>query len=169
MGSHYNGLSLGLCYIASVLKENGHEVKIYNADYLDSNTYSDQQQLIKAYDKYKEILNHMDHPIWNEVRQKITGYDPDYIGIQMYTATFKSAKNIAEITKRVNPKIKIVVGGTHPTLDPVSTLQSGMYDYAVFGEGEFTFLDLVKDTKRNEQRTGAFGSWRTYSEEEITV
>ena len=38
MGSHYNGLSLGLAYIASVLLKSGHDVKIYNADYVDDAT-----------------------------------------------------------------------------------------------------------------------------------
>ena len=143
MGSHYNGLSLGLCYIASVLKENGHEVFIYNADHLDDNVYLDQRQLLEGYDNYKKILSEIEHPIWLEVREKITEFAPHYIGIQMYTATYKSARNIAEIAKIVNQEIKVVVGGTHPTIDPVTTLQSGPYDYAVFGEGEYTFLDIV--------------------------
>jgi len=150
MGSHYNGLSLGLCYMASLLKENGYEVKIYNADYLDDPFYSDQLQLIESYKNYKKILGDLNHSIWHEIKQKILDFSPDFIGIQMYTATFKSARNIAEIAKGIDKDIKIVVGGTHPTLDPVSTLKSGRYDYAVFGEGEFTFLDLVNGKEVNE-------------------
>ena len=152
MGSHYNGLPVGLGYIASVLRQNGNEVKIYNADYLDDNTFLDQKKLYENYDNYKKILNEIEHPIWHEIEKKIKTFAPDYLGIQIYTATFKSAKNIAEIAKSINQEIVVVVGGTHPSLDPVSTLQGAPYDYAVFGEGEYTFLDIVNGKSINQIR-----------------
>jgi len=147
MGSHYNGLSLGLAYIASVLIDNGHEAKIYNADYVDDNDYLDQVQLFEGYEGYKEALNDNEHPIWEEIRQRMSKYTPDYIGINMYTASYKSARNVATIAKKMNHDIKVVVGGIHPSVDPVGTLQSGVYDVAVVGEGEYAFLDLVNGTE----------------------
>ena len=57
--------------------------------------------------------------------------------------TFKSAQNVAEIAKELNPEIKIIAGGTHPTLDPIGTMKTGVYDYVIRGEGEYTVLELM--------------------------
>src|SRR3990172_5853057 len=89
MGSHYNGLSLGILYIAAVLREDGHEVGVLNAD--------------------------NENYIWKDTVKKILEFNPDFIGISMYTANFKAAKILAEKVKQGNKEIKIVVGGVHPT------------------------------------------------------
>ena len=150
MGSHYNGLHLGIGYIASVLKQHGHEVKVYNADYSNTDEYSDQRQLFESYNLYKATLNDLSHPIWQEVRGKISDFAPDFIGITMLTANYKAAKNIAEIAKAVNNKIKVIVGGAHPTLDPEGTLAVEVFDYVIRGEGEFTFLELVSGQEEEQ-------------------
>ena len=143
MGSHYNGLHLGLGYIAAVLKQQSHEVRIYNADYYNTNEYANQKELLENTPVYKATLADLDHPIWQEIKDKISGYAPDFVGITMLTANYRAAKNIARITKDIDDGIRTVVGGTHPTLDPEGTLSVAEFDYAVRGEGEFTFLELV--------------------------
>lgn len=150
MGSHYNGIHLGLGYIAAVLNKHGHMAEIYNADFSNSDLYLDQRQLFNNFDLYKNILNNTEHAIWKDISRTIKNVNPDYIGIQMYTATFKSAQNIANIAKFLNSKIKIVVGGTHPSLDPEGTMRSGPYDYVVRGEGEYTFLDIVNEVEPSQ-------------------
>jgi anaerobic magnesium-protoporphyrin IX monomethyl ester cyclase len=145
MRSHYNGLDLGLSYIASYLKQNGHEAIIYNADFYDDDHYLDQRRLFANFDHFKTALDNLDHPIWREVRFAIGDIAPDFIGIQVYTGTFMSAKNVATIAREVDPVIKIIAGGTHPTLDPIGTIESGIYDYVVRGEGERVMLDIVNN------------------------
>lgn len=150
MGSQYNGIQLGLCYIASMLKTYGHEVAIYNTDYKDGDHYLNQRQLFENYSSYRDILNNIKHPIWQEIRETIGSFSPDIVGISMYTATFKSAKNIAQIVRQIDNDVKVVVGGTHPTLDPNGTIVGGNFDYVIRGEGEYTFLELVEGKdKRN--------------------
>ena len=153
MGSHYNGLHLGIAYIAAVLKEHGHQVKVYNADYCDTAEYLNQRQLFDGYSYYKQVLNASSHPIWGEVKDKIASFVPDFLGITMLTPNYKAARNIAGIAKAVNSNIRVVVGGTHPTLDPEGTLAEGSFDYLVRGEGEYTFLELA-DGKEVEKIKG---------------
>ncbi|MFC2007795.1 B12-binding domain-containing radical SAM protein [Chloroflexota bacterium] len=143
MGSHYNGLHLGIAYIAAVLKSHGHQVKVYNADYCDANEYLNQAQLFNGFAYYKEVLSDHSHPIWSEIEDKISGFMPDFLGITMLTANYKAARNIAGIAKTIDDNIRVVVGGTHPTLDPEGTLAETDYDYLIRGEGEFSFLDLA--------------------------
>lgn len=150
MGSHYNGLHLGIAYIAAVLKQHGHRVKVYNADYCNSAEYLNQKQLYDNFPHYKEILNDSSHPIWAEIEEKISGFAPDFLGITMLTPNYKAARNIARIAKAINSNIRVVVGGTHPTLDPEGTLAESSFDYLVRGEGEFSFLELADGRKEEE-------------------
>ena len=143
MGSHYNGLSLGILYIAAVLRDGGHQVAVLNADYENRNDYLDQAGIFKGYGMYREIHATPDHYIWDETVKEILDRDPDYLGITMYTANYKAARIIAGKVKSVNPDIKIVAGGVHPTLATMETLSSKEFDFAVVGEGEYVMLSLV--------------------------
>lgn len=156
MGSHYNGLHLGIAYIAAVLKEHGHQVKIYNADYSDTSEYLNQRQLFDNYPSYKQILNDPADPIWDEVRNAIFSFAPDFIGITMMTANYKAAKNVARIAKSLNSGIRVVVGGAHPTLDLEGTLAEEEFDYVIRGEGEFALLELLNGQKEDEIRGLSF-------------
>lgn len=144
MNSHFNGLSLGLGYIAAVLSKEGYEVKIYNADYESSEEYADQRKIFESYDNYIEILSNLNHPLWLEVKENIESFSPGIIGVTMLTGTYKSVENVARIAKELNKNMGVVVGGTHPTVLPEETIKNEYFDYVVRGEGEYTFLDLVK-------------------------
>src|SRR4030043_1024499 len=144
MKSHFNGLNLGLAYTAAVLAKEGFNVRIYNADYVDDSNYLTQEQLFQNYENYKAILNDEKAGIWQEVKKKIMDFNPDFIGISMYTGAYKSARVIANIVKKINPEIKIVVGGPHSTLDPEGTIKNKEFDYVIRSEGEFPFLELVE-------------------------
>ncbi|MFC2025015.1 B12-binding domain-containing radical SAM protein [Chloroflexota bacterium] len=150
LGSHYNGLHLGIAYIAAILKEHGHFVKIYNADYCEIGEYANQRQLFENYTSYKAILNDPVNPIWGEIKDNISNFTPDIVGITMLTANYKAARMIARITRSINSDIKIVVGGAHPTLDPEETLAEEDFDYVIRGEGEFTFLELANNQSEDE-------------------
>lgn len=146
MGSHYNGIHLGLGYLTSVLRNGGYEASVYNTDYSSEGHCLDQREIYGSFDRYRRILNDRDHDIWREVRAVIREYAPDAVGIQMYTGTFKSAMIVADIARSVNPDVVIITGGTHPTLDPEGTIRSGCYDYVVRGEGEHTIFELMSET-----------------------
>ena len=145
MGSHFNGLSLGLSYISSVLQRAGFDVMIYNADFLEKEEYLDQTQIFDNFNLYKTILNDRSQSVWGEIKGRVSAYAPDVVGITMHTGTYKSVKNIAEIVKEISKGIPVIVGGPHPTLDPEGTLaDDNNIDFAVRGEGEYTFLELVQ-------------------------
>lgn len=144
MKSHFNGLSLGLAYITAILEKAGFNAKIYNADYLDKEDYPKQEELFQNYQSYKEILNDEGADIWEEVKRKIKDFNPDVLGIFMYTGAYKSAKIIARLAKSMNPELKVVVGGPHPTLAPEETIKNEEFDFLIRGEGEFTFLELME-------------------------
>jgi len=144
MGSHYNGLNLGLCYIAAVLNQRGHACRIYNGDYLDSEVYPDQVQLFNGIDSYKVAHSNSNHPIWQETVQAILASEPDFVGLSIFTADFPAARIVASLLKERRPETRVVVGGPHVTVSGGKVLEEcPAIDYAVVGEGEFAMRDLV--------------------------
>lgn len=156
MGSHYNGIHLGTGQIAAVLDKHGHDVLLYNADFSDKKPLLDQRKLFDNFDYYKNMVSDISHPIWSEITDALKHIKPEYIGIQMYTGTFKSAQNVADIAKSLDSKTKIVVGGTHPSLDPVGTIKYKNYDYLIQGEGEYAMLDIVNEVNKYQIKGIAF-------------
>ena len=69
---------------------------------------------------------------------------PDIVGITVMSATLHEAKKILHLIERINPKVVVVAGGPHPSGVPNETLSEG-FDAVVAGEGEYGFLNLVKN------------------------
>jgi anaerobic magnesium-protoporphyrin IX monomethyl ester cyclase len=78
------------------------------------------------------------------------GSKPDIIGISLLTPYFKKALVVAEQVRKMFPEAILVVGGPHPTVAPEHTFQVLKPDFAVTGEGEVTFCELVKTLASGE-------------------
>ena len=114
---------LGLAYIASCLEQEGYDVKI-----IDS--------LVLKYG-LKDIIN------------IIKRSNPDVVGISTVTQFISDAYEIARISKEHNPNCLVVLGGPHPTALPIETLRGSKFvDVVVKGEGEITFLELLKNKEK---------------------
>lgn len=54
------------------------------------------------------------------------------------------ALDIARHIREKDPRIPLIWGGMHPTMDPQGTAAHDLVDVVVRGDGEFTFLELVQ-------------------------
>ena len=129
LGSHYNGMNLGLSYIASTLKRNGFTVRIYNADFLPSNDYLTQEELFE--NSGKGCID--PDIIYDEIDNVLWAYNPDRVMISVMSATYESAKRIAEIVKRTGTRV--IVGGPHITLEPDQSYKD--FPTAITMSGDF--------------------------------
>lgn len=109
---------LGLAYIAAVLLEAGHRVSA--VDYNVSGLHVQRVTRLVERDK------------------------PHIVGISAHTETYPNALKIAEIIKDINPDVKIVLGGPHPSILPQEVLAEPTVDFIVVGEGEATMLELAE-------------------------
>jgi anaerobic magnesium-protoporphyrin IX monomethyl ester cyclase len=114
-------IPLGLISLASVLKENGFEVKIIDAmsekNYLDS------------------IKKELDGSI--------------LVGLTALTSEIKNAIEILKFIKR-NSKIPTLMGGWHATLFPLQTCEDPLVDFVVMNEGEIALLRLAQALQKNK-------------------
>lgn len=112
---------LGLAYLAAYVRPDGHEVQI-----IDCTVGISHQELI----------------------DRVVEENPDVIGITGTTPSSESMKKAAVDIRDRLPKAAIVVGGAHITAMPEETMASGLFDVGVIGEGETTFLDLVRHIEK---------------------
>ncbi|UCH95869.1 MAG: cobalamin-dependent protein [Candidatus Aminicenantes bacterium] len=105
---------IGICFIASFLRQEGHEVMITRV----------KEDAI-AYDQ-------------------IVDKDPGIIGFPVYDVSKESVYRVIERIKQLLPRVWVCVGGSLPTYSSVEMLEEcPLIDFAVRGEGELTFWELV--------------------------
>lgn len=116
---------LGLAYIAAVVRKEGYEIKILDAEALDLND--------------DEVLKVIDH------------YGPSVIGFGVKTPSINKVFNLCSRIKKNFPDKTIVLGGPHPTALPNEAIEKDSVDFVVMGEGEFSFLDLVRELEKKKK------------------
>ena len=112
---------LGLAYIASVLENAGHKVKIF--DICASNLTVD------------------------ELRQEISEFSPALAGITVMTPALFGALESAAIAKEAGAIT--VLGGPQLSIYPQETVAYPDVDYGINGEGEYVLLELVNALGEN--------------------
>lgn len=134
---------VGLVSLAAVLKEKGHNVKVYDMDH-DSNKESlTPEKLMNNYSEYKNAISDDNHYIWDELDNVIKTYNPDIIGISVFSSALSISKKIIDFIKRKYPNIKVAVGGVHATLKPNDFVND--VHYIMTNEGESIICDVVED------------------------
>jgi anaerobic magnesium-protoporphyrin IX monomethyl ester cyclase len=72
----------------------------------------------------------------------LRAFQPDVVALTSITENYYLAQHYADLVKHTNSKVKVVVGGVHISAVPQSL--SPRMDVGVLGEGEQTFMELVK-------------------------
>jgi len=96
-------------------------------------------------DKYDVVIfdGNLDHTSKEEFYSIIEKENPNILGISVLTNEYGIAGSVgAGIAKRINPNIKVVMGGVHPTSLPDIVASDPNIDYAFIGEGEEMFGDF---------------------------
>lgn len=98
----------------------------------------------------------------SDLEQRLRAFDPDIIGLSVYTSHFHNAVAYSNYFKSFLPKVKILVGGVHSTLFPLETLRyNDAIDYACAGEAEMVLPEFIRRWKKNESFEGMKGLvWR---------
>ena len=130
---------LGLAYIAAVLERAGHTVSILDRDIVLRKEGLD-------FEKVDDVT-----------LREIKNFKPDFIGISATTPNMLDVNDVSKMIKRAAPGVPIVIGGPHATALPVETLEeSAAIDIAMAGEGEETWIDLVKGTNLSDVKGIAY-------------
>jgi radical SAM superfamily enzyme YgiQ (UPF0313 family) len=107
---------LGLLYIAAVLLEKGHEVRVIDCDAEE------------------------DHEA--AVRGACASPSPDAVGFYAFTWNYRQAVRLADLVKELAPAATTILGGPNATSFPELSLRNGRFDIVVKSEGEETAKEL---------------------------
>ncbi len=122
--------SLGIEYLSAVLKQHGHETKVFFDPILFQDSYFDMGGLARLFDYKKHIVG------------RIAQYGPDLVAFSVLTDFYGWAKGLSrQIKTRMD--VPVVFGGIHSTAVPDYVLQEKSVDYVIIGEGEYPMLELV--------------------------
>ena len=91
----------------------------------------------------------MSFPIWDEIKKSIEEFNPSVIGLTVKSQNFTSGTIVAQIAKKINPEVKILVGGAHSTMNGTKVFECKDIDFACIGEGENTISDLLNTLENN--------------------
>jgi len=137
----YPLIPIGLCYIASTLENNGHDVKILDLCF-SKNTKRD-------------------------INNEITSYKPDIIGITIRNIDASSGSKDLFLIEKVKNNVvvhckdyfkgPIVIGGAAVGINGEEILDYLDLEYAIYGDGEFAFLDLVNRIEKGKSLNGLHG------------
>ncbi len=112
---------LGLLYLAAYCEQNGYpETKIIDADAAKLT--------------------------WSQLEEVFIKEKPDIVGITGPSLVIPALIKTAELARKNLPGGKIITGGFGSTKEPEKVLKLGNFavDFIVMGEGEITFLELLK-------------------------
>ncbi|MCB4792452.1 MAG: B12-binding domain-containing radical SAM protein [Elusimicrobia bacterium] len=131
---------LGLLHLATlVVKEGKHKIKLIDAC-LDNLSYSQIEDIVR-----KET--------------------PEIVGISWNTEYLGDGYLTARAVKKAGKDIKVIVGGPHVFLYPIETINIPEVDYAVRGEADIVFkeiLDRLSENKSIDDLPGVLVKGKNY-------
>ncbi|MFA5090830.1 MAG: radical SAM protein [Candidatus Omnitrophota bacterium] len=144
MGFYNRYFPFGAAIIGTVMQGAGHKVRVYDSDFTQNPRYLDYSRLPDKYPVYLSSFRDRDNLIWKEMREVISSFRPELVGISVFTELAASAFYIAGIVKELMPSCPVVMGGPHATVKAEEILRiSPQVDYVVRGDGEEVFLELA--------------------------
>jgi len=128
-----NVLPLGIAYIASILRDKGHEVEVMD---------------INAYRWEKDV-----------VEEKIRSAEFDIAGIGAIVTAYRYVKWLVEILKKYHSEKKIIIGGSVGSSIPHVILERTEADIVCIGEGEITVIEIINAVQRKCNLSNVNGIW----------
>jgi len=120
---------LGPMYISSMLKSRGHQCEVM-IETLESD---------------------------NDLR-KLWAASPDLIAVSCLTSDYHWAVSKAQDIKK-QAKTPIILGGTHPTLNPEESISDPAIDMICIGEGEYPMVELAEALDQNRDFSSIANLW----------
>lgn len=116
---------LGLLYVAAVALEEGYDVEVI--------------------DGYVERLQ------VEELKRRIDRCKPDVIGLSSFTSNGGIVYEIGRWIKKELPDVLVVLGNIHSEVYAKQYLMNNCCDLVVHGEGEYTFLKILRTLEKQKR------------------
>jgi len=161
----HGDIPIGLTVLSAVLKRGGHEVRVF-----DCSIYANEEYVKTKKELYGMVRRSPKPPVKMpqqrnlsdlrcDLSKAVSSFQPDLLGVTVTTATYPLGLLCSRIAKSVNPGIKAVFGGVHPTLCPDEVISDNGVDIICIGEGEEALLELCDTLDRKEPINAVRNLW----------
>ena len=153
---HLGREHLGIEYLSSILKKQGHKVELV----CDQGLFSREDNVF-----YSPFLERFFRE--KDLVKKIITAEPDLVAFSPYTTTYQWACGLAKELKE-HTSVPIVFGGIHSTLVPKVVIKNSFVDFVIVGEAEEAFPELVENLGQQESLKKIKNLWLKEDGEIIT-
>ncbi len=87
----------------------------------------------------------------SEFKEQLSALSADVVGLTIRSCDIDMVAELARTIKIVKPDITVAVGGVHVSIDPDWVRENRDYDYIIAGEGEISFVKLLKALAAGEE------------------
>ena len=144
MINHYRP-PVGLLYLGGFLTHKGLKVKIIDIPM--------KEQIRDK--KFFENLNHIIEGVHQKMLEEFKRIKTKIVGLSCYTPEYFEVLRLAQEIKAIDPSIKIIAGGVHPTFYPQDFFdeRTGI-DACVLGDGEAAMYELSSNILEGKAEWG---------------
>jgi anaerobic magnesium-protoporphyrin IX monomethyl ester cyclase len=126
---------LGLAYVAAAVREAGFACRVIDAT----------GEALDAVSPYPERDDFMVQGLTVDETVRRIPADADVIGVScMFSTLWPLTHRVATAIREKFPRALLVLGGEHGTAVPEHVLATSVFDVVVLGEGEETFVELLR-------------------------
>lgn len=151
---------IGIASLAATLKQNGHSFRLMDCTQFDlRHSDNDSNKIGEISLQFKPPSNPERLPQRQEVNisrlceiiaADIDDFKPDMIGLSALTDDIPLGIPILRRIRPIFPKIPMIVGGVHATVDPGGMIKEDCIDVVCVGEGEGTILDVANAVDKRQ-------------------
>ncbi|MCS6818483.1 MAG: B12-binding domain-containing radical SAM protein, partial [Chitinophagales bacterium] len=138
---------LGISQLSAIARREGHKVGLA----FSASLFHDRFNL-----EFPSIAPFFDDT--HEVIDAIKVQKPDVLAFSALTSTYQWMLEVAKTAKEINPNIKTVFGGVHPSAVPHLVLARPQVDFVVVGEGDEAFPLILKAVAEDNYNTPIFNT-----------
>jgi len=111
---------------------------------------------VSAKKSFPDLRIHIFHTITSKnplkkIRTLITNFKPDIIGLRSLSIARKQFKETAHLIRECCSGCHLIAGGPYPSSSYQDLLLTGLVDMVVIGEGEITFVELIKHLRNSRK------------------
>ncbi|MHC4269188.1 MAG: B12-binding domain-containing radical SAM protein [Planctomycetota bacterium] len=150
MGFFNRYFPFALVQLGTILRNHGHEVLVYDGDFVLNPQHSDYSLLPKLYPDYLKSLKDENSQVWLDLEKVLDEFNPEVVGISIYTTYIASSYHVANVVRKVLPQCKIIYGGPH-TKEKYKEVCENVenFDYILRGMCDLTLPQLVSSIQND--------------------
>ncbi|MCS6933597.1 MAG: B12-binding domain-containing radical SAM protein [Chitinophagales bacterium] len=138
---------LGISQLSAIARREGHKVGLA----FSASLFHDRFNL-----EFPAIAPFFDDT--HDVIQAIKDQQPDVLAFGALTSTYQWMLQVAQTAKEINPRIKTVFGGVHPSAVPHLVIARPQVDFVVVGEGDEAFPAILKTIANDDYSRPIFNT-----------